>query len=68
MKCPVTVWWALAGGPVPLAAQVVVRAAMVALVETVLVRSFLFALSLSLSFLNLGLSIASGRVLRCLTI
>jgi hypothetical protein len=45
----VTVWWALAGGPVPLAAQVVVRAAMVALVETVLVRSFLFALSLRFS-------------------
>jgi hypothetical protein len=40
---------ALAGGPVPLAAQAVVRAAMEALVETVHIRSFLFALSLSVS-------------------
>jgi hypothetical protein len=55
----VTVWLALAGGPAPLAVQVVVRAAMVALVETIHVRSFLFASLLAV--LNLGLSIASGR-------
>jgi hypothetical protein len=56
MKCPVTVWWALAGGPVPLAAQVVVRAATVALVETVLVRSFLFALSLLAFLISVSVS------------
>jgi hypothetical protein len=42
----VTVWWVLAGGPAPLAA-VLVRTAMVALVGTVLVWSFLFSLFLS---------------------
>jgi hypothetical protein len=45
MKCPVTVWWVLAGGPVPLAAQAVVRAAMEALVETI--GSFRFAFFLA---------------------